>query len=152
MGAESQRSGSGSLRPVKTGPYKKRSSYPVSHKTVCRPLLPSGPGGVEQRLVAQDLTSQTTHQKPNRLQKCETNETVARSGRADIWGGNARLCARIPPRGADRDRTDDLFVANEALSQLSYSPPNHQFLQILSVKIRNFKLGGNSNYPSLVQQ
>ena len=25
-------------------------------------------------------------------------------------------------RGADRDRTDDLFVANEALSQLSYSP------------------------------
>jgi hypothetical protein len=29
----------------------------VSHKTFCRPLLPSGPGGVEQRLVAQDLTS-----------------------------------------------------------------------------------------------
>ena len=25
-------------------------------------------------------------------------------------------------RGADRDRTDDLLVANEALSQLSYSP------------------------------
>ena len=25
-------------------------------------------------------------------------------------------------RGADRDRTDDLFVANESLSQLSYSP------------------------------
>ena len=25
-------------------------------------------------------------------------------------------------RGADQDRTDDLFVANEALSQLSYSP------------------------------
>ena len=24
--------------------------------------------------------------------------------------------------GADRDRTDDLLVANEALSQLSYSP------------------------------
>ena|SRR3990172_1514286 len=116
MGAESQRSGSGSLRPVKTGPYKKRSSYPVSHKTVCRPLLPSGPGGIEQRLVAQDLTSQTTHQKPNRLQKCDTNETVARSGRADIWGGNARLYARIPPRGADRDRTDDLPACGGTLS------------------------------------
>ncbi len=25
-------------------------------------------------------------------------------------------------RGADRDRTDDLLVANQALSQLSYSP------------------------------
>ena len=24
--------------------------------------------------------------------------------------------------GADRDRTDDLLIANEALSQLSYSP------------------------------
>ena len=28
----------------------------------------------------------------------------------------------IPPRGAEEDRTPDLFVANEALSQLSYSP------------------------------
>ena len=26
--------------------------------------------------------------------------------------------------GADRDRTDDLYVANVALSQLSYSPIN----------------------------
>jgi hypothetical protein len=40
-----------------TATNKKRSSDPVSHKTLCRPLLPSGPGGVEQRLVAQDLTS-----------------------------------------------------------------------------------------------
>jgi hypothetical protein len=29
----------------------------VSHETISRPLLPSGPGGVEQRSVAQDLTS-----------------------------------------------------------------------------------------------
>jgi len=35
---------------------KKRSSFPASHKTVCRPLLPSGPGGVGQCFVAQDLT------------------------------------------------------------------------------------------------
>jgi hypothetical protein len=27
-----------------------------------------------------------------------------------------------PPGGADRDRTDDLLVANQALSQLSYGP------------------------------
>lgn|GEM_PF-4021260 len=39
------------------GIKKKRSSYPVSHKTHCRPLLPSGPGGVEHCFVAQDLTS-----------------------------------------------------------------------------------------------
>ena len=28
--------------------------------------------------------------------------------------------------GRDRDRTDDLLVANEALSQLSYTPENRQ--------------------------
>ena len=31
--------------------------------------------------------------------------------------------------GAERDRTADLLVANEALSQLSYSPPTHQRLE-----------------------
>jgi hypothetical protein len=30
--------------------------------------------------------------------------------------------ARGPAGGADRDRTGDLLVANQALSQLSYSP------------------------------
>jgi hypothetical protein len=30
--------------------------------------------------------------------------------------------------GASRDRTDDLIVANDALSQLSYSPKPDQFL------------------------
>jgi hypothetical protein len=29
---------------------------------------------------------------------------------------------RQQPRGADRDRTDNLVVANHALSQLSYGP------------------------------
>ena len=30
--------------------------------------------------------------------------------------------------GASRDRTDDLIVANDALSQLSYSPEPDEFL------------------------
>ena len=34
-------------------------------------------------------------------------------------GGTAR---RVNHGGADRDRTDDLLVANQTLSQLSYSP------------------------------
>jgi hypothetical protein len=61
-------------------------------------LLPSGSGGVELLTVAQDL--------------------------APTLG---TLCAISyePHRGADRDRTDDLLVANEALSQLSYSPLFH---------------------------
>ena len=33
-----------------------------------------------------------------------------------------RLTAGEPVGGADRDRTGDLLVANQALSQLSYSP------------------------------
>ena len=29
--------------------------------------------------------------------------------------------------GADRDRTDDLVIANDALSQLSYSPSHSKY-------------------------
>jgi hypothetical protein len=53
-----------------TATNKKRSSDPVSHKTFCRPLLPSGPGGVEQRLVAQDLTSMLK-ENPKKLSKMD---------------------------------------------------------------------------------
>ena len=51
--------------------------------------------------------------------------------RRDSYGGTDDLPVQVHRtgrspnsifRGADRDRTDDLFVANEALSQLSYSP------------------------------
>ncbi len=38
------------------------------------------------------------------------------------FGGASSHCNILQSRGADRDRTDDLFVANESLSQLSYSP------------------------------
>ncbi len=64
--------------------------------------------------------------------------------RQDLLGSlrkrTAPLCAKLrahPPiknhafawflnGGRDRDRTDDLLVANEALSQLSYTPENRQ--------------------------
>ena len=78
--------------------YTQRGQASLHHTFGNRPLLPSGPGGVELLTVAQDLTS----------------------------------------RGADRVRTDDLLVANEALSQLSYSP-GHCLLTIEPFvrKIRN---------------
>ncbi len=49
-----------------------------------------------------------------------------------LFGSEAaprRVKLKTPPRrgfkfGRDRDRTDDLLVANEALSQLSYTPEN----------------------------
>ena len=72
MEAKSQRGGlyvlMRSVPPAATN--KMRSSTPVSHKTLCRPLLPSGPGGVEQRLVAQDLTSRLEEKTIEMLRKC----------------------------------------------------------------------------------
>ncbi len=38
------------------------------------------------------------------------------------WIGNCQCLCRFLIGGASRDRTDDLIVANDALSQLSYSP------------------------------
>ena len=69
--AKSQRGGLYDLkRPVlPAATNKMRSSTPVSHKTLCRPLLPSGPGGVEQRLVAQDLTSRLEEKTNDILRK-----------------------------------------------------------------------------------
>jgi hypothetical protein len=42
----------------------------------------------------------------------------------ETWGPGRRLgvCLTLGDGGASRDRTDDLIVANDALSQLSYSP------------------------------
>ena len=44
----------------------------------------------------------------------------------DAWGTHCvtkqRLKWEIDPGGAERDRTADLVIANDALSQLSYSP------------------------------
>jgi hypothetical protein len=41
------------------------------------------------------------------------------------------LCNEAGPGeggGANRDRTDDLLVANQTLSQLSYGPPDHSHI------------------------
>lgn len=43
--------------------------------------------------------------------------------------------------GADRDRTGGLLVANEALSQLSYSPTKEGSVFILTVSARTVKHG-----------
>jgi hypothetical protein len=143
-------------------------------------LLPSGPGGVEQRLVAQDLTSRIAVAISILVIFCNTQRSTdssktpvctllvfsaakyseqnhdANSPTPDISGASDasrfnssiiqslsgadrdrtddlgaygatlslpfKIQGTISCRGADRDRTDDLFVANEALSQLSYSP------------------------------
>jgi hypothetical protein len=52
------------------------------------------------------------------------------------------LCRNLVGKcgGASRDRTDDLIVANDALSQLSYSPTVWRDIQILAVVHRNLRL------------
>ena len=62
--------------------------------------------------------------------------------------------------GRDRDRTDDLLVANEALSQLSYTPENrllryfqHIYYSIYGNKNKNififFRRARGENLPHL---
>ena len=46
------------------------------------------------------------------------------------FGGTSSHFDIVESSGADRDRTDDLFVANESLSQLSYSPRSNVFVLI----------------------
>ncbi len=38
--------------------------------------------------------------------------------------------------GADRDRTDDLVIANDALFQLSYGPSETKLTQVLTKNVR----------------
>ncbi len=91
-------------RNHRTGMSKKRGQAPLRHTLANRPLLPSGPGGVRLLTVAQDLTSKPV------LNRCMRADNPP-------FGALHRQAS-----GADRVRTDDLLVANEALSQLSYSP------------------------------
>ena len=53
---------------------------------------------------------------------CVTPSVTDRCFLPDLAGLSYVQLRRTWPCGADRDRTDDLLVANEALSQLSYSP------------------------------
>ena len=39
--------------------------------------------------------------------------------------------------GADRDRTDDLVIANDALSQLSYGPTTGGFLRTIAGEVKS---------------
>ncbi len=48
-----------------------------------------------------------------------------------------RCSAQKRNGGADRDRTDDLLIANEALSQLSYSPTESARARVLFRRIPN---------------
>jgi len=48
---------------------KKRGKLLASHRYNCLPLLPSGPGGVQQELVVQDLPRTKVILK-NKLVKC----------------------------------------------------------------------------------
>jgi hypothetical protein len=55
-----------------------------------------------------------------------------------------RHVAHSRPGGARRDRTDDLLLAKQALSQLSYGP-----IQVLGSGIRRQKAGGRrSSQPT----
>ena len=94
-------------------------------------------GTTTLRLFFSAYTEKTTSQlchSPSQLSKNITNaECEVRIAEvlhsAFIIPSSAFRC------GADRDRTDDLLVANQALSQLSYSPKQ------LAIVNRQFSIG-----------
>jgi hypothetical protein len=75
------------------GPQKARPT--VSHGTVSRPLLPSGPGGVEQRPVAQDLTSLC------RLRSANEKTLATKKPRFVTPTGASRLVTIVELRGLE---------------------------------------------------
>jgi hypothetical protein len=57
------------------------------------------------------------------------SDNTTPSGHEDRWSRktfNSGRAAKIPAGGARRDRTDDLLLAKQALSQLSYGPSGGQ--------------------------
>ena len=59
---------------------------------------------------------------PRRILRCRRGETIHfRTSRSIAWR-NPQGWRRDPAGGARRDRTDDLLLAKQALSQLSYGP------------------------------
>jgi hypothetical protein len=66
----------------------------------------------------------------------------AQGSTSELFGSSTssrhRLLLRIPCRvfgGADRDRTDDILLAKQALSQLSYSPIVNQYNPVGAIKV-----------------
>ena len=93
------------------GPRRARPT--VSHETISRPLLPSGPGGVEQRSVAQDLTS---------LCRSRNEETLAtKKSSADKPTNASRLMTIVELRGLEpptfRMRTERSPIELQPLRQ-----------------------------------
>lgn len=90
--------------------------------------------------------AQVTHQK-NRVR------ILGLSGRAGPLSRASRPCGIVKKFGGrDRDRTGDLLVANEALSQLSYSPTSSKSILAKAQVLANTrstarKHVGRSTYP-----
>ena len=73
---------------------------------------------IEARIDLLFTMSENTCCKPHRL----TTRIESTSGRALVEARRAMASLPNPTGGARRDRTDDLLLAKQALSQLSYGP------------------------------
>ncbi len=83
----------------------------AAHRGHRWPLLPSGPDGVRDSRLRGNWPSTPSHEEA----MSPTSEALHQSP-SERFGGD------------DRDRTGDLLVANEALSQLSYIPTEFRLL------------------------
>jgi hypothetical protein len=92
-----------------------------------RRLAPRHPPYALSSLTTYVVATKCAFSQKNRFYPYAIVKDLAKSGSATtswIHDRQPAVAYRAPnaPSGADRDRTDDLLVANQALSQLSYSP------------------------------
>ena len=85
------------------------------------------PHGISSRPNARsDLFFTMSDNPPRRIFRCRRGENINfRTSRSMAWRNS-----RDPAGGARRDRTDDLLLAKQALSQLSYGPFRDQRSEI----------------------
>ena len=109
-------------------PTKKRSSPCLSMNALARAVLSHR--NVRMACPIHDVIQQKSRQNSNwrreEIFSSCLNETLERKpfARNLVWtrGSRTSITAIVRSGGARRDRTDDLLLAKQALSQLSYGP------------------------------
>ena len=102
-------------QPDRPAPRPRRSAS-VTFTNPLHPSINAAPGTPSTRGARAGQTRHKPASSPNVAAIRPRIQPRSRSARADPG------CRRVPESGGERDRTDDLLLAKQALSQLSYTP------------------------------
>jgi hypothetical protein len=87
-----------------------------------RSSLPTWDAHCCRRLYASEQCSDRSPLHDVRQQGLRSGHATVTEPKMFLCGRVSKIWFQIPPGGARRDRTDDLLLAKQALSQLSYGP------------------------------